>query len=259
MNGNGPIQCRKLYHEVLDRLMQRIHSGEIRPGDQLPAERELMDQYGVGRPAIREALVVLEARGMVDIRHGARARVADRPAAPTDLGEAARRLLGKTAHAVEDIKEARLVLETAIARRAAERASDGDIARLKAALEDNRRAIPERDAYLRTDIAFHRTIASISGNAVFEAASEAMLAWLARFRVDMVHVEGANLLSHDEHARIAEAIARRDPDAAERAMTEHQMRSHALYRRLSAGQDSRTTKVKTTGGRKSWPKERSRP
>ncbi len=60
MAGTTSIPRRKLYHEVVDRLMQRIQSGEIRPGDQLPPERELMDYYGVGRPAVREALQALE-------------------------------------------------------------------------------------------------------------------------------------------------------------------------------------------------------
>ena len=60
MSTETPIQKRKIYQEVLDRLMRRIESGEIRPGDQLPPERELMEVYGVGRPAIREALQAME-------------------------------------------------------------------------------------------------------------------------------------------------------------------------------------------------------
>jgi GntR family transcriptional regulator, sialic acid-inducible nan operon repressor len=68
------IQRRKLYQDVLDRLMARIRSGEIAPGEQLPSERELMEAYGVGRPAIREALQTLERSGIVEIAHGERAR-----------------------------------------------------------------------------------------------------------------------------------------------------------------------------------------
>ncbi len=90
-----------------------------------------------------------------------------------------------------------------------------------------------------------------------------MLAWLARFRVDMVHVEGANLLSHDEHARIARAIAARDPEAAERAMSEHQRRSHALYRRLgatpTAPSRAQRAKAKPVRGGKPWSKQSSSP
>ncbi len=71
----APIQRRKLFQEVLDRLIERIRSGEFRPGSQLPSERELMTSYGVGRPAVREALQALERDGIVTISHGERARV----------------------------------------------------------------------------------------------------------------------------------------------------------------------------------------
>ena len=64
------IQRRKLYQEVLDRLLERIRSGEIPPGAHLPSERELMEFYGVGRPAVREALQALERSGIVEITHG---------------------------------------------------------------------------------------------------------------------------------------------------------------------------------------------
>ncbi|MDB5627324.1 MAG: GntR family transcriptional regulator, partial [Tardiphaga sp.] len=75
MSDQHIIQRRKLYHEVLDRLLQRIRSGEIAAGEHLPSERDLMETYGVGRPAIREALQSLARSGIVEIAHGERARV----------------------------------------------------------------------------------------------------------------------------------------------------------------------------------------
>ena len=71
----APITRRKLYQEVQDRLLQRITAGEIRAGEQLPSERELMEFYGVGRVAVREALQELARSGIVEISHGERARV----------------------------------------------------------------------------------------------------------------------------------------------------------------------------------------
>ena len=70
-----PIVRRKLSHEVLDRLVQTIQSGELAPDDQLPSERELMQRYSVGRPAIREAMQSLQRMGLIRIAHGERARV----------------------------------------------------------------------------------------------------------------------------------------------------------------------------------------
>ena len=69
------VRRRKLYEEVADQLERMIHDGEYAPRDQLPSERELMRQFGVGRPAIREALFHLRKMGLVEIRSGERARV----------------------------------------------------------------------------------------------------------------------------------------------------------------------------------------
>lgn len=73
--GIEPISRRKLYQEVQDRLLARLRGGEFAPGDQLPSERDLMAFYGVGRPAVREALQTLAQAGIVEITHGERARV----------------------------------------------------------------------------------------------------------------------------------------------------------------------------------------
>ena len=77
LSSGPPIHERKLSDDVRERLLSMIESGETRPGDVLPSERELMDQLGVGRPATREALQALERTGLIEIRHDERARVAE--------------------------------------------------------------------------------------------------------------------------------------------------------------------------------------
>src|SRR4029078_8045718 len=69
------VRRRKLYEEVADQLERMIEDGEYAPGDQLPSERELMRQFGVGGPAFRDALFHLRKMGLVEIRSGERARV----------------------------------------------------------------------------------------------------------------------------------------------------------------------------------------
>lgn len=230
------VARRRLSHGIVGQIAAAIRGGHYPPGAALPSERELMGTFEVGRPAVREALLQLEIDGLIAIRHGRRARVLDPSALHFARGieEAVSRMTGRGDRFVEDVKEARLALEVAMARGAAEAAGPEGVQTLMDALAENQRAISDRTRYLETDIAFHRTIAALTGNAIFEAAACVILEWLARFRVDCVHVEGANLLSYDEHARIANAIAARDPDAAAQAMTRHQQRSHALYRLLGA-------------------------
>ncbi|WP_321790576.1 transcriptional regulator NanR [Burkholderia pyrrocinia] len=229
------IQRRKLYQEVLDRLMERIKSGEIAPGDQLPSERELMEAYSVGRPAIREALQTLERSGIVEIAHGERARVvvptAQRLTAQIATG--AMHLLRAQPDMLEHLKAARLFLETGTARMAAERATEEDVARLRARVEQQRAAMLNFERFLECDMAFHREIALITGNPIFTSVVESVFTWASEHYRSMVRAPGAEALTIAEHHRIVDAIANHDGDAAAQAMHAHLSRANELYGKLA--------------------------
>jgi DNA-binding FadR family transcriptional regulator len=160
------IQRRKISHEVLDRLLLRIRAGEWAPGDQLPSERDLMEAYGVGRPAVREAMQAMERSGIVEILHGERARVV----VPTadllieQIAGGAQHLLRMQPDMLGHMKDARLFLETGLCRQAAERATPDDIARLRQRLDEHRAALVETELFVHSDMMFHREIAIIAGN-----------------------------------------------------------------------------------------------
>ncbi|MBB5496651.1 transcriptional regulator NanR [Paraburkholderia sp. MM5384-R2] len=228
------IQRRKLYQEVLERLMERIQSGQVAPGEQLPSERELMETYGVGRPAIREALQTLERAGIVEIAHGERARVVV-PTAQSLIAQIAvgtMHLLRTQPDMLDHLKSARLFLETGTARMAAERASDADIERLRAKVREQRAALADRDAFVECDMAFHREIALITGNPIYPSIVESIFLWAAEYYRPMVRAPGAEQLTLAEHERIVEAIARHDGEAAAQAMHAHLSRANALYGKL---------------------------
>jgi DNA-binding FadR family transcriptional regulator len=228
------IPRRKLYHEVRDRLQERIRSGELGPGDHLPSERELMEFYGVGRPAVREALQSLARDGIVEISHGERARVV----VPTaqllvaQIAGGARHLLRMQPAMLEHMKEARVFLESGMARMAAERATLDDVARLRQRLREHHAALLQMDQFLDRDMAFHREIATISGNPIFPAIVEALFKWASEYYRSIVRAPGVEDLTLAEHERIVDAIAGHDPDGAERAMRDHLLRANALYRRI---------------------------
>lgn len=239
MTAADPIQRRKLYQEVLERLLARIRAGEFRPGEQLPSERELMEAYRVGRPAIREAMQQLERSGLIAISHGERARVV-LPTAETmvgRIGDAARYLLSVEPRTLDDLKDARVFLEAGLARLAAERADAAGLALLAQRLQEHRAA--GLDDFVSCDIAFHRQIAGMSGNPIFPAMVEGMLTWLGAHHRMLVRARGAETVTLAEHQRIHDAIAARDPDAAGRAMADHLNRASALYGPLAgAGRSS---------------------
>jgi DNA-binding FadR family transcriptional regulator len=227
------IQRRKLYQEILDRLMERIRSGAIAPGAHLPSERELMEEYGVGRPAVREALQALERSGIVEIAHGERARVvvptAERLVAQVAGG--AMHLLRSQPDSLEHLKAARLFLETGMARMAAERANEEQVAELRLAIARQRAAIDSVE-FLARDMAFHREIAKVSGNPIFPAIVEAIFRWASEYYRTMVRAPGAEELTLAEHTRIVDAIAAQDPDGAAQAMHAHLSRANTLYQGL---------------------------
>jgi len=225
------IQRRKISHEVLDRLLLRIRAGEWGPGDQLPSERDIMESYGVGRPAVREAMQAMERSGIVEIVHGERARVV----VPTadllieQIAGGAQHLLRMQPDMLGHMKDARLFLETGLARVAAERATPGDIAHLQQRLDEQRAALTESELFLQRDMMFHREIAIIAGNPIFPAIVEALFNWASEYYQTIVRAPGAEQITLAEHTRILEAIAANDPSAAAKAMHEHLTRANVLY------------------------------
>lgn len=226
-----PIQRRKLFQEVLDRLMARIRSGDIPPGGQLPSERELMEEYGVGRPAVREALQALERSGIVEIAHGERARVVV-PTADRLIGQiagGAMHLLRSQPDSLGHLKDARLFLETGMARLAAERATEEDIARLRLAVARHRASLNDLEKFIELDMLFHRELATVSGNPIFPSIVEALFRWAGEYYQAMVRAPGVEDLTLAEHDRIVDAIAQHQPEAAAEAMRAHLTRANKLY------------------------------
>lgn len=217
-----PIKRRKLYEEIVERLEVAISEGHYAPGDQLPAERELMEAYGVGRTAIREALFALQRMGLIVISSGERARVSQ-PSAGTmidELSGVARYLLARPGGA-HHFQQARTMFEIGVARLAAETATPDDIARLGAALSANKTALEQLRGFERTDVAFHFVLAEITRNPIFTALHTGLSEWLTEQRTTSLKARGAAQAACAAHERIYEAVAARDPQAAADAMRAH--------------------------------------
>ncbi|MGV3490018.1 MAG: transcriptional regulator NanR [Devosia sp.] len=227
----APIVRRKLSHDVLERLIERINAGDFARGSLLPSERQLMEMFQVGRPAIREALQDLQRMGLVVITHGEGARLVE-PTAQTVLEQ-----IAVTVHHVlassqnlGQLKEARTFFEVGMARMAAARATPEDIADLNAIIEQMEASKDEFQTFMTHDIAFHRRLAQITGNTVFIAVSEALLSWLSRYHVGELRKVGREARTNDEHRHIVERIAAHDVEGAAAAMLQHQTRAADLYR-----------------------------
>jgi GntR family transcriptional repressor for pyruvate dehydrogenase complex len=230
------IERRKLFEQVAAHIEAQILSGKLKLGDQLPPERELQSRFGVGRPAIREALIALQKAGLVEISNGSRARVAMPTASDVfqGVGPAVRQMLSNE-DGQRHFQGVRLFFEVGLAREAARAAGPAELDRLAAALAANKHAIGDRERFVATDIAFHFELAAMAGNPIFTALHDAFSGWLTEQRVVTLASEGQDRIAYEAHEAIHDAIRRRDPDGAEAAMRAHLTQLADTFWRRRAG------------------------
>jgi DNA-binding FadR family transcriptional regulator len=226
------IVRKKLSDQVLERLREMILRGDFVPGDPMPSERDLMKRFGVGRPAVREALQILNTMGLITISQGERARVSELSADVVfrQMDTVAQMLLSSSPDNLEHLKDARRFFELGMVRSAAEKASADDVADLRKRVANQRAQLGDAKAFIQADIAFHVKIAGISRNPIFVAVSEAMLNWLFHYHTDLLLWSGRESATLEEHDTIVSSIAKKDPHGAVEAMRMHLDRSRDLYR-----------------------------
>lgn len=200
----------RLAEDVTGALTEWIVEGKLRPGDRVPSEPKLMDEFNVGRSTVREAVRVLASRGLVEIRQGVGTFVTD--ARPSET--LAQRL--RHANAVE-VYQVRNMLEVNIATLAAQHRSDTDVAELAVALEECAHAFTtgSRDEIVETDVAFHLRIARASGNVVLADLYAEFLQVIRPAYTAAMNLPESDTHEIDRfHRELYRAIKARQPDQA---------------------------------------------
>jgi GntR family transcriptional repressor for pyruvate dehydrogenase complex len=224
------IQRRRLYEEVERRLADEIRSGRLKAGDPVPSERDLMQRFGVGRPAIREALLSLRNKGLVRIGAGERTRVSKPTLEAIVAGVSGPvSLMLANPEGVRELQHARRFFECALVRHAALNATHAQVEALRAKLEANRAALGDPSAFERTDVEFHYELALITGNPIFQSLHQATVGWLTQQRTISLMQPGALRSAYAFHERVFAAIAARDADRAEAEMHEHLLAVERYY------------------------------
>lgn len=208
--------------QLIAYFEDRILDGTFPPGEPLPPEREIVQAQGVSRTVVREALRALAGMGLVTARPGFRPVVA-RPGYDEAIGvmnAIVAQLLGQP-NGVRNLFDVRIRMEASLVREAAVEASAADLDRLEQALEANRLAINDTSRFYETDIAFHAVLYEIPGNPALPAIHRAYTEWLSVHWKKMPRMPKRNEMNFEAHRAIFEAILRRDPDRAEKALREH--------------------------------------
>ncbi|MGH7608409.1 MAG: FadR/GntR family transcriptional regulator [Candidatus Dormibacteria bacterium] len=211
-----PIARSRLYEDLVDRLGEYVEEAGMVAGDRFPAERDLAQQLAVSRTSIRQALVVLQAQGFVDIRHGDGAFLRR----TRGFGESLPRLMERRRR-LPEVLEAREGLEVKLATLAAQRRTTAQLADLRTALERMRRDIAAGGLGIEGDRDFHHAVAEAAGNRVLEHLLDEIAEAVHESRVESLSEPGRPPRSCNAHQSILDAIADRDGAAAGAAMLAH--------------------------------------
>jgi DNA-binding FadR family transcriptional regulator len=236
-----PRKKRNLAQGVVEAVSEAIRQGALKPGDKLPTESAIMEQHGVSRTVVREAISHLQAAGLVQTRHGIGTFVLEPPQAGLGIGSDIVTVLDVLA-----ILELRISLETEAAWLAASRRTEQQVTELGQALADMQRAMAQGRTSVDADQRFHRLIAEATGNRYFvEIMGQLGKAIIPRARLDtpgLASDRPADYLDrvNREHEDIYNAIARRDPEAARAAMRTHLSNSRERLRQAQQRIESAT-------------------
>jgi DNA-binding FadR family transcriptional regulator len=219
----GRPRRQSLTSMLIEAVTERIQSGQYRRGDQLPTEKDMIEEFGVSRTVVREAISNLKASGLVSTRQGKGAFVLDE-------GVRSFRISEENLSVVEEVLEAlelRIAIESEAAALAARRGTPADLQRIAEACEAMDRAIGAGESTIDLDIAFHRAIAQATGNrhflGLFNYLGEVLV---PRARVPTHQYDATTLQDYlrrisGEHHQIVDAIAAGDSDAARAALRMH--------------------------------------
>src|SRR5262245_21189971 len=216
--------------QVVAHVRDLIERKLLRPGDRLPAERDLAAQIGVSRPTLRMGLHALAAMGCVQSRHGSGTFI---PEGPPSLGtEPLSQLAALHDSTHEQMYDARRILEVGAAGLAAECATPEQIASLAEEVAGLFASMDDPHRFLVHDIDFHRRVAAASGNPIIAAVVEMVSAlYYDQRRVTAEQASDRDLRdAANMHREIYQAIRARDADAARKAMNDHLLRASAYQR-----------------------------
>lgn len=214
------VQTSRLYEQIVQQIEESIRKGALKAGDQLPAERELAEQFGVSRTAVREAVKALREKGLVEAYPG-RGTFITSETSNTIRITLDRMIRAGQLEGTLQLVEVREILEPEIAALAATRANEDVVKEMREAVRIMDDARQDPDAYIEADLDFHLALAEAAGNPIILSLIDSIVGLLREQRMGIFQVEGGPERGQYHHKRILEAIEHHDPVGAREAMKAH--------------------------------------
>jgi GntR family transcriptional regulator, transcriptional repressor for pyruvate dehydrogenase complex len=214
------VRTSRLYEQIVQQIEESILKGALKPGDQLPAERELAQRFGVSRTAVREAVKALREKGLVEAYSGRGTFITD---GTTQAVRQSLDLVTKIGQpeGSTHLAEVRAILEPEIAALAAVRIQESEMATMREAVAVMDAAGQDPDAYIEADLDFHLALAEGASNPLILSLIDSIVGLLREQRMRIFRVSGGPERGQVHHKKILDAIERRDPEQAREAMKAH--------------------------------------
>ena len=214
------VRTSRLYEQIVQQIEESIVKGELKPGDQLPAERELAQRFGVSRTAVREAVKALREKGLVEAYSGKGTFITDGTTQAVRQSLDLMVKIGQSEGSTH-LAEVRAILEPEIAALAATRIQEPELATMHEAVAVMDRAGQDPDAYIEADLDFHLALAEGAANPLILSLLDSIVGLLREQRLRIFRVPGGPERGQLHHKRILEAVEKRDAEKARQAMRAH--------------------------------------
>src|ERR1700690_3914551 len=211
------VKTSRLYEQIVQQVEESILIGQLKPGDQLPAERDLAQSFGVSRTAVREAVKTLREKGLVEAYSGRGTFVTD--GTSQSIRQSLDRMIkiGQPDGSIQ-LAEMRAILEPGIAALAAVRFEDQHLATMREAIAVMERSGHNPESYIEADLDFHLSLAEAPANPLILSLIDSIVGVLREQRFRIFNVAGGPERKQFHHKRFLEAIEQRNPEKARAAM-----------------------------------------
>ncbi len=214
------VRTSRLYEQIVQQIEESILKGALKPGDQLPAERELAQNFGVSRTAVREAVKALREKGLVEAYSGRGTFITN------GTSQAIRQSLDLMSRigqqeGLAHLAELRQILEPEIAALAAARIEEQLLAGMREAVATMDQSLHDPDTYIEADLDFHLALAEAAANPLVLSLLDSIVGLLREQRIRIFRVDGGPERGQFHHKRILAATEAHDCERARAAMREH--------------------------------------